>query len=136
MPHRLVIDTNVVVSAIINIGYPHKILRELVAPQRVTLLLSEEVLREYRDAISRPKFQRFREFNENAEFILSNVQRVGKLLIPSKKFDLIADMTDNKFIDLGVAHFIITGNTQDFTESEYERIRIISPRDYWETYWT
>ena len=44
---------------------------------------------------------------------------------------------DNKFLELAVAgkaEFVITGNKKDFTMREYEGIKIVSPKEYWEQY--
>ncbi len=32
------------------------------------------------------------------------------------------------------ADFVITGNTTDFTFSSYKETKIVTPKEYWETY--
>jgi len=52
--------------------------------------------------------------------------------------DIITDKADNKFLELSVfskADFLITGNTNHFTISAYEGVKIISPKDYIENFW-
>jgi predicted nucleic acid-binding protein len=56
---------------------------------------------------------------------------------PSVKIDLISDKDDNMLLELSVeceANFLITGNTNDFTFSQYNTTRIVSPREYWDHY--
>jgi predicted nucleic acid-binding protein len=50
-------------------------------------------------------------------------------------FDLFID--DNKILELADecgADFVITGNSKDFTFPLYKQTKIVTPRDYWETY--
>ena len=136
--HRLVIDTNIVVSSIINVGFPNKILYQLIAPGRITLHISPSILDEYIQVLSRPKFAKFKNFKTNADFILSNIYRVSRKFTPDIELNLIKDKSDNKFIELAVfskANFIITGNTNHFTIEEYKGVKIITPKDYWEAFW-
>ena len=69
---------------------------------------------------------------------LTNIKRVGKLYKPNIHLDIITDKADNKFLELSVfskADFLITGNTNHFTISAYEGVKIISPKDYIENFW-
>ena len=57
---------------------------------------------------------------------------------PNIHLDIITDKADNKFLELSVfskADFLITGNTNHFTISDYEGVKIISPKDYIENFW-
>jgi hypothetical protein len=56
---------------------------------------------------------------------------------PQIAVDLLSDADDNKFLELALtssADFLITGNTQDFTITEFEYTRIVTPREYWDLY--
>ena len=134
---NVVLDTNVVISSIINVGYPNKILYQLIAPRKITLHISTSIIDEYIKVLSRPKFVKFKNFKTNSDFILSNIYKVGVKFTPDIELDVIKDKSDNKFIELAVfskANFIITGNTKHFTIKEYKGIKIISPKEYWENF--
>ena len=136
--HKIVLDTNILISAIISYGYPYRILHNLVATERVKLCLSEPVLNEYSEVTIRTKFAQYKDFKQNALFIITNIKRVGKLYKPNIQIDLIIDKDDNKFLELAVfskANFLITGNINHFTFSEYKGVKIISPKDYIEKFW-
>ncbi len=48
---------------------------------------------------------------------------------------MISDKDDNKLLELAEvykAEFLITGNHNDFTMSEYKTTKIITPKEYWE----
>jgi uncharacterized protein len=50
---RLVIDTNVFVSSLIQRGYPYLITRELFSNNDIQLCVSDEILEEYYDVLNR-----------------------------------------------------------------------------------
>ncbi|MDR0321223.1 MAG: PIN domain-containing protein [Treponema sp.] len=56
---------------------------------------------------------------------------------PLVTISLISDKDDNKILELAeecTADFIITGNTNDFTFSQYKQTRIVTPKNYWENH--
>ena len=59
---KIILDTNVVVSSLIQRGYPHKIIFELFADDKFLLFVSEELMSEYYEVLSRPKFAKFPDF--------------------------------------------------------------------------
>jgi putative PIN family toxin of toxin-antitoxin system len=54
---KLILDTNVIVSALISNAIPSKILYELVLTEKVKICLSEEVFAEYVEVLSRESSQ-------------------------------------------------------------------------------
>ena len=118
---KIIIDTNVFVSALIQRSYPYLIVRELFIEERIQLCVSDQLLAEYYEVLSRPKFSQFPDFFIRAEALL--------------KISLISDQDDNKILELAEesqADFIVTGNTNDFTCTHYKSSRVLSPKEYWE----
>jgi uncharacterized protein len=70
---KLILDTNVIVSALISSSIPTKILYELVLTQKVEICLSEEVLAEYVEVLNRDKFSKFANFKTKAEVVLNRL---------------------------------------------------------------
>ena len=133
--HKIVLDANILISAIISNGYPYRILHNLAATERMKICLSEPILNGYTEVVLRTKFAQYKDFKQNALFIITNIKRVGKLYNPNIHLKII---TDNKFLELAIfskANFLITGNTNQFTISEYNGVKIISPKDYIKNYW-
>ncbi len=92
---------------------------------------------EYYEVLSRPKFARFPDFFGKAESLLADIETKAKKFVPTTKLDLISDKDDNMVLELAdecLADFIITGNTNDFTFSEYKQTKIVSPKEYWKNY--
>ncbi len=134
---KIVVDTNVLVSSIIQRSYPYRIIYELFVDDKFLLCVSDELIAEYYEVLSRPKFARFPDFYGRAEILLADIESKARKFLPEKKFDLISDKDDNMILELAdacKANFIITGNTNDFTFSEFNQTSIVSPKTYWEKF--
>jgi len=134
---KIIIDTNVFVSALIQRNYPYYIVDSLFSNQNIKLCISNEVLKEYQEVLNREKFSRFTDFFAQAQILLSEIERVSEKYYPQVKLDIIQDIDDNKFLELAEtckADFLITGNSNDFSMQAYKTTRIITPKDYWEIY--
>ncbi len=132
---KIIVDTNVLVSSLIQRSYPYRIVFELLIDEKFTLCVSDDLMREYYDVLSRPKFAKFYDFYAKAESLLADIEGNAKKFVPSTKIDMISDKDDNMILELAEecsADFIITGNTNDFTFSSYKSTKIVSPKDFWE----
>ena len=134
---KIVIDTNVFVSSIIQRGYPYLIVNELFIEGKISLCISDEILQEYYDVLKRRKFEKYSDFVNKAETLLTDIESKSTKFLPSKKLTVISDKDDNKFLELSLeckADFLITGNTNDFTMKKYKRTKILTPKEYWENH--
>jgi putative PIN family toxin of toxin-antitoxin system len=134
---KIVIDTNVIVSSLIQRSYPYKIIYELFVDDFFLLCVSDELMAEYYEVLARPKFARFADFSSKAEILLADIETKAKKFVPKITLDFIKDKDDNMILELAdecKADFIITGNTNDFTFSDYNQTKIISPKEYWESH--
>lgn len=134
---KIIVDTNVIVSSLIQRSYPYKIIHELFIDDKFLLCVSEDLMLEYYEVISRPKFARFSDFFVRAESLLAEIESKAIKFEPNIKLDLISDKDDNMILELAdecQADFIITGNTKDFTFPHYKNTKIVSPMEYWENH--
>lgn len=134
---KIIIDTNVLVSALIQRNYPNFILYNYVLENLVELCISDELLEEYLDVLNRPKFSRYPDFVNKAEFLLAQIDSKSTKFYPTQRFDIIGDYSDNRLLELAVeskADFIITGNTNDFTMTDFKGTKIVNPKDYWDIF--
>jgi uncharacterized protein len=118
-------------------GYPNLILNELFIERKFQLCLSDELMTEYYEVLSRPKFSKYQDFLIRAEMLLAEIEIRAVKFIPSVKLQLIADIDDNMILELAdecSADFIITGNTNDFTFPTYKQTKIVTPKEFWENY--
>jgi putative PIN family toxin of toxin-antitoxin system len=134
---KVVIDTNVMISALLTRGYPYYIVYELFIEQKIKLCISDDLMQEYFEVINRPKFSKYHDFLTKAESLLTDVEAKATKFYPQIKLHLILDIDDNKLLELAdesAADFLITGNTNDFTMPTYKNTQIITPKEYWESY--
>ena len=134
---KLILDTNVIVSALISSSIPSKILYELVLTEKVEICLSEEILSEYVEVLNREKFSKFANFKTKAEVVLNRLREIAIFYQTDRKIEVLTDTSDNKFLELAAvsaADYLTTGNTLDFTITEFEYTRILTPREYWDNY--
>lgn len=129
---KVVLDTNVIVSGLINAGgIPAQVLN-LVVNGRVTLLYDDRILMEYTDVLNRKKFG----FKKSLiapllDFLRSDGEYVGAEPT-SRKF---ADEDDKKFYEVaktGNANCIVTGNKDHYPKEALVK----SPREFIEIYLT
>ena len=135
--HNIVIDTNVLVSSLIQTSYPYRIIYELFIEDKIQICLSQELLYEYYEVLHRAKFARYYDFLTRAESLLVDIEIKSKLFSPYIRLDLISDKDDNMLLELADvcdADFIITGNTNDFIFPSYKATQIVTPKEYWEKY--
>lgn len=111
---NIVLDTNVLVSGLLNpVGIPGRIL-DLVNAGFVTVLYDDRILAEYRDVLSRP---RLRIEPAEAALVLDQIEH-GGILFPAQPLDVdLPDPGDLPFLevaDAGGAVPLVTGNGRHF----------------------
>jgi len=134
---KIVIDTNVIVSSLIQKSYPYQIIFDLLIEDKICLCISPTLMAEYYEVLERPKFAQFQGFTAKARVVLANIELKAIHYNPKITLDLISDKDDNKILELAdecEADFVITGNTNDFTFPLYKKTKIVTPKDYWEKY--
>jgi len=134
---RIIIDTNVLISALIQKSYPNFILFHCVLENRFEVCISEELLEEYLEVINRPKFSKYPDFLIKAELVISQIESIASKYYPRDRFETIADKADNRLLELAYeskADFLITGNSNDFTMTDFRGTKILSPKEFWDQF--
>ena len=134
---KIVIDTNVFVSGLIQRSYPYLIVNNLFIEGKIGLCVSDDLLQEYYLVFRRKKFHKYPDFTNRAENLIADIETKSKKFSPKNKLTVISDKDDNKLLELAEeckADFLITGNTNDFTIEKYKTTRIVTPKEYWEKY--
>jgi putative PIN family toxin of toxin-antitoxin system len=129
--HRIVLDTNTIVSAIGWKGAPRKIL-DLCIDNKLQIVLSIDLIDEFIKVIYRPKFNFIQE--ETKLEIIRYLLTVAEIIKPDVEINIIdEDIFDNKFLECAVtgkARFIISGDKHLLKLKVYEKIKIISASTY------
>lgn len=130
---KVILDTNVLVSALISEGSPSLILEKVIESDTIQVCLSTLIFEEYLEVLARPKFQKFPSFIENAALVLHFLKTNSLNFEPMRKVELLKDKSDNKFLELALeskADFLITGNSQDFKIASFRNTKIVTPKEF------
>lgn len=132
---KLVLGTNVFVSALINPhGKPAQILN-YVSENKIRLFTSPSIIEELQRVLSYPKLVKRHglEKQELKEFI-SDLLSIMSLVEGKKAIELIVeDPADNNYLSCAVdakADFIVSGDTHLLNLGEYEGTQIITPTQF------
>ena len=123
---RVVLDTNVLVSAVISDGKPRELLRKGIANQ-FSIIVSDSILKELANVLHRPKFKTSEE--EIHMVILALVQTSEVVDVRSRlkvvKEDRKDDIITNTAYD-GSADVIVTGDKHLLKLKRFRTIKIIT----------
>jgi putative PIN family toxin of toxin-antitoxin system len=127
---RVVLDTNVVVSPLLNPeGLQNQVLK-LAMNGYVQLYISPAVLAEYSRVI------RDRRFKFSAGLVrsfLGQVRRRSRTVRPMRCLSACSDEDDNRIVecaDAAGADFLVTGNRRHFP-AEWKRTSIVNGANFW-----
>ena len=127
---RLVVDTNVLISAgLSHSGFPYEV-TELVFDREVEAVVDERILREYREVMSRSRLGIDPHIIKAvmAFFEMSAVRVVAEPLSVE-----LPDPSDRMFMEVaisGLADCIVTGNKRHFPTKACRGVRILSPAEF------
>jgi uncharacterized protein len=126
---RLVIDTNVLISAALKpTGLPRTVLLlALTKPAR--LYVSPPILRECEEVIGRPEFRIRRGLRQQ---FLQLIKNHTYCVTPTRRLDVARDPDDNMFLecaDMARADYLITGNQKHFPRF-WKNTKTIEPREF------
>ena len=128
---RVVIDTNILVSAMLSSrSMPGQTQRW--AAQTYILLASEATMAEPEDVLQRPKFDALVSRAARAEFLVRYREAVKFIPIVSR-IKICRDARDDKFLDLAIdgnAGMIVTGDDDLLVLNPFRGVRIVTPRQF------
>ncbi|MCC6125846.1 MAG: putative toxin-antitoxin system toxin component, PIN family [Pirellulales bacterium] len=132
---RCVIDTNVLVSAIL---LPRSVPRQAFdrAVERGRILISTATMAELDAVLRRPQFDRYVGGRERLEF-LSSLLDTAEVVAIATALTVCRDPKDDKFLDLAVsghADLIITGDDDLLALHPFSQIAILTPNSFLKTY--
>ena len=129
---RLILDTNILVAALITRGTPPDKLYEAWRDGRFTLLTSELQIEEIR-RVTRREGIRFRIHQAEAGRLVNDLRRMATLIHHLPTLDVSPDPYDNFLLAMaqaGHADLLVTGDKRDLLSlSNHQGTRILTARD-------
>ena len=124
---RAVLDTNIIVSALLQPLGPSAHLLLLSLNGSIQICLSGSIYTEYEEVISRPRFQRSPEAVVRA---LDAIRKAALWVRPTETMQACSDPDDNMFLECALAaraNYLVTGNLRHFPPS-WGETRTVLPR--------
>lgn len=126
---RLVVDTNVLVSAALKPDSLQRTAFVLAITRPARLYVSTPVLDEYADVLSRPELSIRRGLRIQ---FLQLIRNRAHIVAPARRILAAADPDDNIFIecaDAARADFVIAGNRKHFPDF-WKSTKFVTPREF------
>ncbi len=126
---KIVIDTNVFISAVFFGGLPLKVLQTVIAKQNEAYI-SPEIWDEYNDVIERmtKKYP-----SRLKKHLIDEVFKLFKVIIPSSKISICRDPDDDKFISCALdaeCMYIVSGDDDLISLGKVDDITICTPAEF------
>ena len=127
--NRVVLDTNIIVSALLVPKGTQASVLLLALQGRVALYISAPVIAEYEEVLRRP---RLKLQSRQIEAALNAIRSAAHVITPTQILSISAHESDNRFLecaDAAEADYLVTGNTSHFPES-HKATKIVTGRRF------
>ncbi len=131
---RIVIDTNIYISAILFDGKPESIIK-LAAAEKIALFTSHAIIAEVAGVLRK----KFNWTNQQVEYADQFIRDISILITPTCLISKIkTDETDNRILECALesnANYIVTGDRKHLlTLRKYKDINIITAAEFLEVF--
>jgi putative PIN family toxin of toxin-antitoxin system len=127
---KVVIDTNVLVSALLKPDSVPELILSLILEGEMVLCLSEPIATEYEEVLAREKFKKLD--RQKVKALLSRLKSQARWVSPTVRLQAAKrDPEDNKFLECAEeADFFITGNIKHFPPGKFKGTIILRPAEF------
>jgi uncharacterized protein len=129
LPLRLVIDTNVLISAAIKPAGLQRTVLLLAITRPAGLYVSRPILEEYSEVLARPELKIRKGLRRQ---LLQLIKNSSYTVAPTRRLEVSGDPDDNGFLecaDAARADYLVTGNLRHFPRF-WKKTKIITPREF------
>ncbi len=129
IPIRLVLDTNVVVSAALKPQGLQRTVVLLAMTKPARWYVSEAIVAEYAAVLARPELKIRKGLRQQ---LLQLIKNHARMVVPSRLFQITPDPADNIFIecaDAARADYLVTGNQRHFPKF-WKKTKVINTREF------
>jgi uncharacterized protein len=128
LPLRLVIDTNVLISAAVKPAGLQRTVLLLAITKPARLYISRPILDEYSEVFGRPELKIRRGLRQQ---LLQLIKNNCYTVTPPRRLEVTSDPDDNVFLecaDGARADYLVTGNLKHFPRF-WKKTKVITPRE-------
>lgn len=125
---RIVLDTNVLISAIVFGGKPRKIL-EMVKNKELSGVISPVLMAELEEILSK----KIKYPKERVLQVEKKMKKIFRVVHPIKTIKAARDDNDNRVLEAaieGKCEYIVTGDKDLLDLKRYQGIRILTPTEF------
>ena len=129
LPLRLVIDTNVLISAAIKPAGLQRTVLLLAITRPARLYVSRPILEEYSEVLGRRELRIRKGLRQQ---LLQLIKNHSHIVVPTRRLDVTSDPDDNMFLecaDAARADYLVTGNQKHFPRF-WKKTKIITTREF------
>jgi len=129
IPLRLVIDTNILVSAALKPDGLQRTVLLLAITKPARLYVTDAILTEYRDVLARPELKIRKGLRLQLLQLIKNHAQVVK---PTRPLHAAKGPSDDKFLecaDAARADYLVTGNQRHFPKF-WKKTKVITSREF------
>ncbi|HPD60168.1 MAG TPA: putative toxin-antitoxin system toxin component, PIN family [Thermodesulfobacteriota bacterium] len=127
---KVVIDTNIWISYLL--GGLLKVLDERILAKEITVVVSEEMLKELSEVTSRPKFRNIFTHQRGKE-LFSLLDNYATIVFPKQKVNACRDKKDNFLLEAaleGKAQYLVTGDEDLLVLKTFHTTKILAPKKF------
>lgn len=130
MKHKIVLDTNVLITALLSRNGASFKLLSMIDDERIELVLSTPLVKEYEDVLSRKKFSLGdNEIKDILDYLclISSHHQIYYLWRP-----ILKDIKDDMVLELAVKAnaIIVTHNKKDFAEASKFNLPVVTASEF------
>lgn len=125
---RLVLDTNVVLSAVLKPDGLQRLIFQIALSPFCEVFVSTPILTEYEDVLSRKKFKLQ---SDEVQAIMRLIKTTATLVTPQQTVTAAHDPDDNMFLECAEeaeANYLVTGNKKHFP-AKWGVTKVVSGRE-------
>ena len=127
-PPKIVLDTNLIISALIFAGKPQQVYN-LVLEKQIIGITSPILLAELTEVLTKKfNFELIR-----VEQLEKIIKKHFKMVIPKQTVKILQDIDDNRVLEAAAedkCNYIVTGDKDLLTLKTFQKTKILTPNDF------
>ncbi|MCL6218910.1 putative toxin-antitoxin system toxin component, PIN family [Zunongwangia pacifica] len=127
---KIILDTNLWISFLISKKFNQ--IDKLIENKEITIIFSDELIEEFIDVVSRPKFKKYFS-KKDIEKVLEYFDQFGELINVKSNIQICRDEKDNFLLNLSIdsnADYLISGDKDLLVLEKIEETKILTFADF------